>query len=154
MYVGRDIHIKLTRVAMNGVVLEIQRPWWVEVSDSDLEFSEHMEAQALTTWRACAAAAETDGATICENRRGIRARRGNEAVRGEFVVLKDGGLWIGRGIEIDLVEVMADGFAKIRVEAPRTDAVTRDSFSFAEHLEFQASREAGNETIPGRSSTK
>jgi hypothetical protein len=50
---------------------------------------------------------------------------------------------IGRGVWVRLAGFDDDGAARLELDAPRHLAVSRDDFSYQEHLEFQRRREQG-----------
>lgn len=55
------------------------------------------------------------------------------------------GIYIGRGITITVVEVCRDGLIRIGVEAPKWVAVSRDDFTYEQHMRCVVMREHGKD---------
>lgn len=125
IYIGREIHLRVTRTAVNGIGVMVTAPGCVVVTDSDFELSDHNRRQEVSG---------SQGAVTSR----------------EFIMLTEGGLFIGKGVEVTLVELALDGYARIVVDAPRWMAVTRDEYAFEQHMLYQTDREAGKMTVPGR----
>lgn len=102
--------------------MRIEAPTGTVVTDTALSLAGHLAA------------------VEAEERRGVR--KDQASVGREYIVLLDTGIWIGRGVEVALVELNDE--AQIAVEAPRWMAVSRDDFTMDQHMRYQNERERKN----------
>lgn len=127
VYIGRDYRVTVTGVAANGITVRIESSLGVVVSDSDFGYPEHL-------------------ANV--EKEEVRFHSGNPTggrLGRDFILLTDAGLMIGRGVEVTLVSLANDERGRMRaqiaIEAPQHMAVSRDDFTFDQHMTHQERRE-------------
>jgi len=137
LYVGRDLRLMVGRTEQESITLRIEGPTGMVVTDSDLDLAVHLAAVTAEDARM------GSGSSLLPR------------VAREYIVPLGAGVWIGRRVEVTLVDLCAGGDgcrcrprhcnpkAQIAVEAPRSMAVSRGraGFSFGDHLRFQKERE-------------
>lgn len=125
VYIGRDLQVTVCDVTGEGdartTELLVHHPQNIAVSRPGTTYAEHVEAQ-------------------------YRAERGpntGETRRTAFECGRGGGVLIGRGVSVVVSGFENSGDVRLGIEAPRHMAVSRDDFTFEEHLGFQMRRESG-----------
>lgn len=118
IYIGRDLTFTVVDVLDASCSVVVEHPRTVAVSGASGGMASHVERQYFA-----------------------ERRPKGEAERSRFLLEKGMELYIGRGVRVALVSVLS-GEACFNLAAPRYMAVTRDDFSFDEHLAFQTARES------------
>lgn len=120
VYIGKDITVTVLGVRDDVAEFMVTAPATAAVSASTAGMASHVEAQLQLE------------------------RMGGGPVVPRRMTLRTGmALLIGRGVTVLLSAIERDGDARIGIEAPRHMAVSRDDFTFEEHMEFQRKRDAG-----------
>lgn len=128
-YVGRGVRLTLLEIEGRTMRALVEVPENIAVSDERLPMVEHM-AKQLT--------AETS------KRPEERAK-----VLWAFGPLGEGdGIRIGRGVCVHVLQVQTDGNVRFGIDAPRHVSVSRDDFTYAQHLKFQTERESAAGSAP------
>lgn len=123
MFIGRDIRVTVIDCTRSTVRLGIEAPLSLVISKPGVSFEEHLALQV-----------DRDG------------RRGQPQTVSErdlvtVVLALEEVVNIGREATISYVGQEMDNRASLSVDAPLTVAVTRDDFTFEEHLRIQERRE-------------
>jgi sRNA-binding carbon storage regulator CsrA len=125
VYVGRDVMVTVLDVRAEGEAraaeILVHHPMHIGVSAPGVSMAAHVEEQY----------------------RAERAPKGGEAMRTAFVVKRGEAVLIGRGVTVVVSGFDGSDEVRLGIEAPRHMAVSRDDFTFDEHMTFQARREAG-----------
>lgn len=127
---GRSVYI-----GRNVVVTVLDRVFGAEVETFGLR---------VVAKGACAVSrpGTTMSAHLARQERMEQSRmNGNEVTAVECEVERGETVFIGAGMRVVLLGVNGNGAARIGIDAPRHQAVSRDDFTFDEHLQFQKERE-------------
>jgi len=120
VYIGKDITVTVLGVRDDVAEFMVTAPATAAVSASTAGMAAHVEAQL-----------------------GLERMGGGPVVPRRMTLRTGMALLIGRGVTVLLSAIERDGDARIGIEAPRHMAVSRDDFTFEEHMEFQRKRDAG-----------
>lgn len=135
LYIGRDLRLTVTRIEEEAINLRIEGLTGTVVTDSDLDLAGHLVA------------------VEAEERRMGSGNPALPRVGREYIVPLEAGLWIGRDVTVQFVELCDGGKgcrcraahrgtqANLAIEAPMWMAVSRDDFSFTDHMRWQEERE-------------
>lgn len=123
LFIGRKVRVTVTALDDTGVGFVVEVPLSLAVNGLDVGLAAHLAAQAdrEADVRAGLPLAETPAQHECW-------------------LPVSGVLRIGRSVTLQFLGNEA-GRAALRVEAPSQTAVTRDDFTFADHLKVQEGRE-------------